>query len=301
MIRPDILLTTILLVLPVVVRAADDPHRVETAPKASSAKTIETQGWLIQEAGSFRVVCRTDFADARRLPAACEALRRQLQETWFGGASDDWSPRCEIVLHPTVAGYVRELGAGSRQSSGCATIDIDKGRVVKRRIDLRADADDWLISALPHELTHVVLAGKFSTKQIPRWADEGMAILSEPESRQAIRRAAMQRALARTARYAAGDLLALRDYPAGDRRDVFYGQSASLVAFLVERDSPARFLEFLQVGQKQSFEQALSEVYHLRSLADLDAHWRPQLLDHGQSAELFAARIARITTGQQID
>ncbi len=92
----------------------------------------------------------------------------------------------------------------------------------------------------------------------------------------------------------------MRDYPQGDRRDAFYGQSASLVAYLIERDSPARFLEFLQLGQKQGFERALVDVYHLRSLAELDARWRPQLLDQGQSAELFASRIARITTGKML-
>ncbi len=299
--RPVLFYATALLVFPVVVRAGDEPRLAKPAQKGNPARTYETRGWLVQEAESFRVVCRADFADARRLPAACEALRRQLQETWFGKATDEWSPRCEIVLHPTVAGYVRELGAGSRQSSGCTTIDIEKGRVVKRRIDLRADADDWMISALPHELTHVVLADKFSTNQIPRWADEGMAILSEPESRQAVRRSAMQRGLARTPRFSAGDLLALRDYPAADRRDAFYGQSASLVAYLIERDSPERFLEFLEAGQKGGFEKALTDMYGVRSFADLDARWRPQLLDRGQSVELFAARIARITAGQQID
>jgi hypothetical protein len=262
------------------------------------AKTYESKGWLIQETGSFRVICRRDFTGALRLAEACEALRRQLQETWLGDVADDWTPRCEIVLHPTVAGYVRELGDGSLTSSGCATIDLEKGRVVKRRVDLRADADDWMNSALPHELTHVVLAEKFTAKQIPRWADEGMAILSEPVAKQALRRSAMQRALARTPRFAAGDLLSLAEYPAADRRDVFYGESASLVAYLIELDSPARFLEFTQLGQKQGFERALAEVYQIRSLADLDARWRPRLIERGQSAELFAARIARITSGQ---
>jgi hypothetical protein len=67
----------------------------------------------------------------------------------------------------------------------------------------------WMTSALPHELTHVVLAEKFTRKQIPRWANEGMAILSEPAARQATRRAAMQRALATTGRFAAGELATL--------------------------------------------------------------------------------------------
>jgi hypothetical protein len=288
----------VVLVLPLVAQGAE---RSEQSGRAGVSRTRETQGWLVQETSSFRVVCRTHAAYADRLPQACEALRRQLQTTWFGESTDEWSPHCEIVVHPKVAGYVKQLGPGSEQSSGCATIDIEKGHVVRRRIDLRADADDWMISALPHEMTHVILADKFATKQIPRWADEGMAILSEPQARQAVRRSAMQRATVRAPRYAAGELLALREYPTGDRRDAFYGQSASLVAYLIERESPAKFIEFLQLGQERGFESALTEIYQIRSLADLDARWRPQLLDRGQSAELFAARIAKITAGQQID
>lgn len=301
MIRSSLWLVPVLLCCVATAKAAERAAPTSRAAAGEVTRTYETQGWLVQESASFRVFCRTDFRDAKRLPAACEALRRQLQETWLGESGSDWSPRCDIVLHAGVAGYVRELGPGSQQSSGCATIDIEKGRVVKRRVDLRADADDWMSTSLPHELTHVVLADRFADRQIPRWADEGMAILSEPVTRQAVRRSAMQRALTRAPRYAAGDLLALRDYPAGDRRDMFYGQSASLVAYLIERDSPAEFLEFLQIGQRQGFERALTDVYGIRTTADLDARWRPQLLDQGQSAELFAARIAKITAGQQID
>ncbi len=282
-------------------QAANAAEQPANAAASEVTRSYETQGWLVQETASFRVFCRKDSPEARRLPAACEALRRQLQETWFGEAAESWSPRCDVVLHPGVAGYIRALGPESRQSSGCATIDIEKGRVLKRRVDLRADADDWLSSSLPHELTHVVLADKFAMKQIPRWADEGLAILSEPAARQAARRSAMQRALARAPRYAAGELVSLRDYPSGDRRDAFYGQSASLVAYLIEQDSPEKFLAFLQLGQQQGFERALTATYGIRSLADLDARWRPQIFGRGQSAELFAARIARITSGRQID
>jgi hypothetical protein len=291
--------STLLLIAPAF--GGEKPNSARTEPSGIVTKEYQSNGWLVQESDTFRVYCLPNLAEAKRLPQACESLRRQLQETWFADAAKAWTPRCDIVVHPSVAGYVRELGAGSRNSSGCATVDVEKGQVVKRRIDLRADADDWLISALPHELTHVVLAEKFADKQIPRWADEGMAILTEPVARQAIRRAAMQRAVTRTPQYGAAELLAIRDYPQGDRRDAFYGQSASLVAYLIERDSPARFLDFLQVGQKQGFERALMDVYGIRSLAELDARWRPQILDRGQSAELFASRIARITGGKQID
>ncbi len=296
--RRIILQFTILLIL-TGSAYAEDAH--SSASASPTLKTYQTQNWLVQETPSFRVFCPLNLAEAKRLPEACEALRRQLHDTWLGAGAADWSPRCDIVVHAGLSGYVRELGPESRNSSGCATIVIDRGNIGKRRVDLRADAADWLTTALPHELTHVVLAARFSEKQIPRWADEGIAILAEPATRQAVRRTAMQKALAHAPRFAAADLMSLRDYPAGDRRDAFYGQSASLVAYLIERDSPEKFLDFLQAGQRVGFERALSDVYQIKSLTELDVRWRPQILDRGPSAELFASRVSKIVAGAQID
>ncbi|MBI3863075.1 MAG: hypothetical protein HY290_14380 [Planctomycetia bacterium] len=264
-------------------------------------KTYQSKGWLVQESEAFCVCCSPRLAEAKHLANACEALRVQLQKTWIGSAGKEWSPRCEIVVHATVNDYVRALGPGSRQSAGCTTIDLQDGKVVKRRIDLRADADDWMTTALPHELTHVVLADKFTEKQIPRWADEGMAILAEPLKRQGTRRTAMQQALTRIARYRAQELISTAEYPTGERRDAFYGQSASLVAFLIERDSPTRFLEFVQLGQEQGYEKALAETYGIKSLAQLDGQWHSQIANRGQTAELFASRIARITVSKRVE
>jgi hypothetical protein len=296
--RRTILQFTILLILSGSAYAGDAHSSASTS---LTFKSYRSQGWLVQETQSFRVFCSPNLAEAKRLPEACEALRRQLHDTWLGPGAADWSPRCDIVVHAGFSGYVRELGPDSRNSSGCATIAIDRGKVSKRRVDLRADAADWLTTALPHELTHVVLAARFSDQQIPRWADEGIAILAEPAARQAVRRTAMQKALARAPRFAAADLMSVRDYPVGDRRDAFYGQSASLVAYLIERDSPEKFLDFLEAGQRDGFEQALSEVYQIKSLTELDVRWRPQLLDRGASAELFAGRVSKIMAGAQID
>lgn len=301
MLRTLFAFLTCLVALERSAQCGDKPAADASQPSQAVLKSYETQGWLVQESATFRVFCRPSLGVAKRFPAACEALRTQLQETWFGSASDTWSPRCDIVVHPSVNEYVRELGPASRQSSGCASVDIQKGKVTLRRIDLRADADDWMNTALPHELTHVILAEKFTEKQIPRWADEGMAILTEPALRQTERRQSMQRAMARSGRLSAAELASMKDYPAAERRDAFYGESASLVAYLIERDSPARFLEFLQLSQKQGFDQALADVYRIRSSADLDAHWRPRLLDRGSSAELLAARVARITAGTHLD
>ncbi|MBI3864952.1 MAG: hypothetical protein HY290_24005 [Planctomycetia bacterium] len=231
------------------------------------------------------------------MPVACETLRRQLQETWFGKASGNWSPKCDIVVLPTVSEYSRTLGPGSEQSSGCASLDIEHEQVVKRRIDLRGDADDWLSAALPHELTHIIVADRFTKRQIPRWADEGMAILAEPLAKRARRSAAMQHALARQRPQTAGELMAIGQYPSGDRRDAFLGQSASLVAYLLEQGSPDKFLEFVERSATHDYDRALADVYQIASRNRFEVAWQAQMFSRGESAELFASRIEVVTSG----
>ena len=57
------------------------------------------------------------------------------------------------------------------------------GRIVSRRIDLHCDDPNAFVGVLPHETTHAVLAGRFGPGRLPHWADEGMAVLSEPRDR----------------------------------------------------------------------------------------------------------------------
>ena len=62
-------------------------------------------------------------------------------------------------------------------------MEIGEGKVWRRQIIVRGDKPAEIKRVLGHELTHVILADRFPTKQIPRWADEGIAVLSEPASR----------------------------------------------------------------------------------------------------------------------
>jgi hypothetical protein len=280
-----------------------------SAGERGTPASSQTQGaanrpagrWLVQETANFRIWTPATFKDAAKLPAACEQLRRHLCETWLDGAGDDWSPKCDVIVHSTVTGYVHALGPGSEQSSGCATIEIEPGQVTKRRIDLRCDAADCFDCSLPHELTHVVVAERFTQTRLPRWADEGMAILAEPLAKQQRRRAALERSLARVRPFSAAELTGLADYPAAQRRDAFYGQSASLVAYLIERESPAKFLEFVELSTRETAEKALSKVYGVATLRELDSHWRARLLTPGHSAELLAKNVGRITALGNID
>ena len=101
---------------------------------------------------------------------------------WFGEALPAWNRPCEIYLYATAEDYSLATGQPP-QVAGHSSFDVRDGRVVGRRIDLHVDDPNILVGVLPHETTHVVLAGRFGSNRLPRWADEGMAVLSEPRDR----------------------------------------------------------------------------------------------------------------------
>jgi hypothetical protein len=118
--------------------------------------------------------------DTIALATRCEELRESLADLWLDPEDvAGWTPKCVVVLHANLTEYSRVFGSGTASSVGCTTVTADGGRVVFRRIDLRSDAADWRSNALPHELTHVVLADRFPGRQLPHWLNEGLAMTSE--------------------------------------------------------------------------------------------------------------------------
>ncbi len=61
-------------------------------------------------------------------------------------------------------------------------------------------------------MTHIVLADVFIAQQIPRWADEGIAVLAEPLTEQRSREAELQEPLESGRIFQVGQLMAM-DYP----------------------------------------------------------------------------------------
>ena len=109
------------------------------------------------------------------------------------------------------------------------------GRITARRIDLLEESTDYLSAALPHELTHVVLKDRFASKILPRWADEGMAILADTEAKQKRHERDLQsRDLRYQTTFRAAELFLMEEYPPANRFGTFYGQSASLTDFWLD-------------------------------------------------------------------
>src|SRR5205807_8779872 len=98
------------------------------------------------------------------------------------GTKSDWKPACEIYLYATAAEYAKSTGKPA-DSPGHATYKAQGGAIVGRRLDLRADDPNLLACVVPHETTHLVLGDLFADAPLPRWADEGMAVLAEPPAR----------------------------------------------------------------------------------------------------------------------
>ncbi len=220
---------------------------------------------------NFRVHWCTSESNARELAEHCERMTAGFRKSWLGiDRASPWAPRCEIVVHNEMNSYVGFLGPGSEQTSGCATIRLDEGRVVFRRIDLRADSHDWRTESLPHELTHVVLADRFSMRRMAPWADEGIAMLSESQGKLERRMAELRRVSAQGALFTARGLVGVRASPQPSSRVAFYGQSVALVSVLLERGTRDQLLRFAEASQVDAPEAALRDVYGTGGWAEVE-------------------------------
>src|SRR6202011_5991684 len=129
---------------------------------------------------------------------------------------------------------------------------------------------NMLGAVLPHEATHVVLAGQFGEQPIPRWADEGIAVLTEPREKIDRHLRNLARCRQETGLFSARQLMQMADYPEPRYITVFYAQSVSLVEFLATRQQgPETLTKFLRAAQKDGYEAALKQHYGYKSFDDL--------------------------------
>ena len=183
-----------------------------------------------------------------------------------------------MVVHPTRNGYLKAVGAGGGQTAGASYIQVRAGAIAVRRIDLYGGQKGCETVALPHELTHVVFAGRFHDQPVPLWADEGAAILADPAEKQRLHRRDLDAALASGTAFEIGCLFSVDCCPSNAQCGVFYGQSLSVADFLVRRAGPQRFVAFVSQAMRTGYDRALDESYGIRGVAELDRLWRQYAL-----------------------
>ena len=247
------------------------PRRPRQAAGAEDGAPLSIGDWQVRETPNFRIY-HLDAALAERVAEAAEAARTAQSNRWAGAVPRGaWSPKCDIYLYPSAKTFSKMTGQ-PEESPGFSTMGLNAGKIVARRINLRADHPNLQAAILPHEITHVILADLFPTQQIPRWADEGMAVLAEPSSEQQARASDLGEPLAANRLFKLNDLMVM-DYPDGKHWALYYAQSVSLTRFLVDLEGPARFIEFVQGSQRNGPEAELRRVYKIEGFADLQARW----------------------------
>jgi hypothetical protein len=231
--------------------------------------------WAVADTANFRLYHRSGRAIAERIVRVAENTRTVLLERWFGEANRDWEARCELFLYGDPLEYSEATGAPP-QSPAHTRIDADGERVLARRIHLHSPTPEVLRAVLPHEVTHAVLAGRFG-RRIPRWADEGMAVLTEPRERIDGHLRTLPRWRDEGLLFSPRDLFELEDYPPPRAWGSFYAGSVSLVEFLSKEKGPQTFGKFLRDGLKDGYAPALRRHYGW-TFAELNRRWRRHAL-----------------------
>ena len=250
-----------------------NPIRVDTPllTEPSGTPGAPVGRWRVRESDNFRIF-HANPELAEQVAQVAESVRREGIKRWSGKApATPWKPRCEIYLFPNAPQYAQLTGQPV-DSPGFSTMGMNQGQITSRRVSVRTDHEGMLAAVLPHEITHVILADYFTDEQIPRWADEGMAVLMEPALEQKRRANDLVDPLGKNLLFPIDTLMKM-DYPDEQYWNLYYAQSVSLTRFLVEQGTPAQFIKFLQGAQTRGFEAELQRAYKINGFADLQTRW----------------------------
>jgi RNA polymerase sigma factor (sigma-70 family) len=226
------------------------PAPVEGREERTERATFRTDNFTVT-APSHRI--------ARLVGAAAEHHRKEQALRWLGKEMPTWKKPCPIRVTITTSG-----------TGGATTFAFDNGRVLEQNMHLEGALDRILADGLPHEVTHTVFAHYFRCP-VPRWADEGGAVLSEDEEEIQRYQKTTREILAHGRAIPLRRLLVLKDFP----KDVMalYAQGTTLTQFLVKRKDRKTFLQFVADGKDGHWDTALAKHYGFKSVEHLEEAW----------------------------
>ncbi len=255
--------------------------RCGDAPEVELAAVPVNGSATNARSANFHVVSHSSKQDARSVAKLAEVWKGRLHTTWLGKQpAKTWDPFCRIVVHDNRSSYEAAVGRGVGPSLGSTWIDFQKGKVLCRHVDLLLDSSGSP-SALPHELTHVVLFELFDGRQPPPWVDEGIAVLADCIDKRDLHHKDGLAAIRNGQHFSCGELMSLQTYPALHRVPAFYGQSASLVSFLSNRQTSSSFPEFVKAAMDHGYDDALRQHYKINGVAELQTLWHQDRATHG--------------------
>lgn len=214
---------------------------------------------------------------AQQFGQAAEFYRRQKAIEWLGQEMPPWPERCPLKIHPTMNG-----------PGGATSFAFDRGRVLGQNMHIEGPVDRLLASVLPHEVTHTIFAHYFR-RPLPRWADEGGAVLSEDELERERHDHLVRHILNTPGRQIPlRRLFSLQDYPSDVM--VLYAQGFSVSNFLVANSNRQTFLAFVAHGMSsEGWDYAVRAYYHMNSVEELEQAW----LTHLRNTKRQPTQLAR--------
>lgn len=223
------------------------------ATVASLGATVQTENFEVT-ASSAEV--------AQSVADSAEECRRQLAIDWLGAELPVWEPRC--LLKVTVR---------DDSSNGVTSYRFDRGRAGAWEVEVTGTLERIIDSVLPHELSHTILASRFS-RPLPRWADEGAAMLAETESERTRQRLLTRELVNSKNRTPLRQLLRMKEYPQ-DRAVMLslYSVGFSLADFLVQSGGKERYLQFLDRAGIVGWDPALDENYGFIDVESFELNW----------------------------
>lgn len=197
-----------------------------------------------------------------KIAAAAEEHRKSLAKLWLGKELPEWKQPCPILVQAT-DGLVKS-------SATVFQFGNDRSAAVTMSMRLEGSLEQILGNLLPHEIMHTILADHFR-KPVPRWADEGAAIMAEQASEHQRQDTYIRKFLADGVAIRLSHLFQLQEYPG--QVGVFYAESGSVTRFLVEGHGSEKFLAFVKMGMESNWDQAVKQIYDRATVNELERAW----------------------------
>jgi hypothetical protein len=227
---------------------------------------------------------------AQQVGQAAEFYRKEKAKLWTGQEMPTWPQPCPLRVTVTMNG-----------SGGATSFAFDRGQILGMNMHIEGTLERLLASVLPHEVTHTVFAYSFR-QPVPRWADEGGAVLSEDDIERNRHDQLVRQILNNGRAMPLRTLFGLKDYP----RDVMclYAEGYSVSNFLVGQSSRPAFLQFIAQGMREGWDRAAQAHYRYRSVEELEQAWINSLRNPPRSQPQLAQNLRPATpaepTGRQV-
>ena len=242
-----------------------------TFPSLAQAAEVPGDGWQELKGAHFIVYyVEVESGAAKVLRAAERYYGRIARNLGYERRENFWlfDERCQIYVYPNRELFRQFQPQAPAWSGGFA--DYEKKQIIGY-----LDSADFLTTALPHEIAHLILRDYLGKGvEVPMWVDEGVALSQEEIRRSQLEELVWKSFNDRTF-IPIEKLTTMRVELAKHHEEVklYYAQAALLIEFLMEHSRKNEFIEFCR-GFRDGLDadQALARGYHgrLKSVKQLE-------------------------------